>query len=841
MPLQKLQFRPGINREGTNYSNEGGWYDGDKTRFRSGFPEKLGGWARATAARFYQGVCRALINWIDLSNNNLLGIGTNLKYYINRSLGNYYDITPIARTSTGLSSPFTTISGSQIITVVDATYSPSIGDFVTYSGATAFNGLVATDLNTEFQITKIDNSTTYEITLPVGTTPNASSSGGGTVTATYQINIGLPAYTIGNGWGAGVWNGTNVSNTYFTTLTYTSGTTPWVLLNAIDTTINVTSTTSFPATGTIQINGEIITYTGKTSTSFTGCTRGVNDMVTPGSTTLNGALNATATTITVTSTSTFTVPTARSYGVVRVDNEIISYSGVTLTTLTGCIRGINGTTATTHSTGATIAQYAGVEHGYRPTAGTPAPVPVYSVIGYYGSTGWGSSTTGAGIGIAQQLRLWTHDNYGQDLLLAPRGGAIYYWINNVSTFARAITLSKAATDNFYDGNYVPLKTNQIIVSDVSRFAIAMGSNSYVSGTPTTPYDPLLVRWSDQENAYQWIPDITNQSGEQRLTNGSYIVQAKKNRQEINIWTDAAIYSMQYLGPPYVFGFQLLMDNISIMSPNSAIIVNNVAYWMGTDKFYMYSGVVSTLPCSVRQYIFEDVNYDQKFQIVAGSNEGFNEVWWFYVSNDEVVLATQESRPPTIDKYVIYNHLERIWYYGTLRRTFWLDTPLQAYPLTAQGLIPSGTNTDANHTSTSYGTLIFQESGVDDNSTATTAPIYAYIQSSDFDIGDGHNFGFVWRILPDVNFNGSNVNNPTVTMTVKPRQNSGTQYGSADSPIVTSGNNYTYKNQYTVQQFTGQVYTRLRGRQMAFEIESADLGVAWQLGSPRIDIKDDGRR
>jgi hypothetical protein len=542
-------------------------------------------------------------------------------------LGNYYDVTPLAHTSNNLTNPFTTISGNQIITVVDATYSPSVGDFVTYSNAVGFNGLTSENLNTEFQITKIINSTTYEITLPVGTTPNASGSGGGSavVDAAYQINVGLPAYTIGNGWGAGVWNGTNVSDIYNTTLTYTSGTTPWVLLNAISTTINVTSTASFPATGTIQINGEVITYSGKTSTSFTGCVRGVNDMTSPGSTTLNGALNATATTITVTSTTSFTVPTARSYGVVRVDNEIITYAGVTPTTLTGCVRGRNGTTAATHLTGATIAQYAGVEHGYRPTAGTPTPVTVYSVLGFYGSTGWGSATTGAGVGIAQQLRLWTHDNYGQNLLMAPRGGPIYYWQNNVSTFPRAVTLASAATFNGYQGDYVPEKTNQVIVSDVSRFVIAMGANSYVDGDPITDFDPLLVRWSDQENLYQWIPDITNQSGEQRLTNGSYIVQAKKNRQEINIWTDAAIYSMQYLGPPYVFGFQLLMDNISIMSPNSAIVVNNVAYWMGTDKFYMYSGVVSTLPCAVRQYIFEDVNYDQKFQIVAGSNEGFNEI------------------------------------------------------------------------------------------------------------------------------------------------------------------------------------------------------------------------
>lgn len=738
MPLQKLQFRPGVNREGTNYSNEGGYYDCDKIRFRSGFPEKLGGWTRATPERFYQGVCRAMINWVDLKNNNLIGLGTHLKYYLNRSLGNYYDITPIAHTSTGLTDPFATIDGSQTITVTDATYSPAVNDFVTFSNATGFNGLSASDLNHEFQITRIVNSTTYEITLPAGTTPNATSSGGGTVDAVYQINTGLPAYTTGNGWGAGVWNGVNVATTFNTLLDYTSGTTPWVFLNASSTTINVVDTSDFPASGTILINAELITYSGKTSTSFTGC-----------------------------------------------------------------VRGTNGTTAAVHA--------------IRPTAGTVSPIYIYSVVGYFGTTGWGEATEGAGTGVSQQLRLWTNDNYGQDLLIAPRSGPIYYWLNNTSTFAPAVEL---ATDAPIVG------TNQVIVSDVSRFIIAMGCNSYTDITNT--FDPMLVRWSDQGDSYKWAPAVTNQAGEQRLTNGSYIMQAKKNRQEINIWTDSALYSMQYLGAPYVWGFQLLMDNISIMSPNSAIIVNNVAYWMGTDKFYTYSGTVATLPCSLRQYIFEDVNYDQRFQIVSGSNEGFNEVWWFYVSNDEVVAAAQTGRPPTIDKYVIYNHLERIWYYGALSRTFWLDTPLQQYPLAAFG-------------DSSTGTMLFHENGVDDNSTAVTQPIYAYIQSSDFDIGDGHNFGFVWRILPDVNFNGSTVNNPSITMTVRPRQNSGTPYGFADSPVVTSANNYQNVRKYNVQEFTGQVYTRLRARQMAFKIESGDVGVAWQLGSPRIDIKDDGRR
>ena len=737
MPLQKLQFRPGINKEGTNYSNEGGWFSCDKIRFRSGFPEKLGGWVRATAGRFYRGVCRALINWVDLGNNNLIGIGTHLKYYINRSL--YYDITPLAYTSSpALNNPFAVTSGVQIITVTDTQYAPNIGDFVTYSGATGFAGLSASDLNTEFQVTNVINSTTYEITLPAGITPSSTTSGGGAaVVARYQISIGLPAYTIGNGFGAGVWNGVNVNTTLSTNLTYTSGPTPWILLDNASTTINVVDTTGYPTSGTLLIDDELITYSGKTPTSFTGCVRGF---------------------------------------------------------------------------GASNPDY----HGLRPTAGTPDPVVVYSVLGNLGSTGWGDATTGAGIGVAQQLRLWTHDNFGEDLVFAVRGGPIYYWNNNTSTFPRGVPLN---TD-------VPIiGTNQVVVSDVSRFVIAMGCNTF--GDPTT-FDPMVVRWSDQENPLVWTPLATNQSGEQRLSNGSYIVQARKTRQEIVIWTDAAVYSMQYLGPPYVWGFQLLMDNISIISPNAAITVNNVSYWMGVDKFYMYSGRVETLPCALRQYVFEDINFDQRFQVFAGTNEGYNEVWWYYVSNDEVAAATQAGRPPSVDKYIIYNYLERIWYYGSLPRTFWLDSALQASPLAAYG--------DEN-----TGTLLFHENGVDDAATEVTLPINAYIQSSDFDIGDGHNFGFVWRILPDVNFNGSSVNNPKVTLTLLPRQNSGAAYGAADTPLVTSANNYAIARQYEVQQFTGQVYTRLRGRQMSFKIDSNALGTTWQLGSPRIDIRNDGRR
>jgi len=323
----------------------------------------------------------------------------------------------------------------------------------------------------------------------------------------------------------------------------------------------------------------------------------------------------------------------------------------------------------------------------------------------------------------------------------------------------------------------------------------MGANPYDPLDSETDFDPMLVRWSDQENPYEWVPAVTNQSGEFRLSNGSFIMCARSTRQEILVWTDSAIYSMQYLGPPYIWGFQILMDNISIMSPNSMITINNVTYWMGVDKFYMYSGRVETLPCSLWQYTFEDINRDQAFQVFCGGNESYNEVWWFYCSTNSNV----------IDKYIIYNYLERTWYYGTMGRTAWLDSGLRQYPMAA----------DYNNR------MLFHESAVDDVSGTSPVPINAYVQSSDFDIGDGHNFGFVWRILPDVNFNGSNVNNPYVTMKVKPRQNSGAPYGTADNPDVQSTQNYTNVRNYDIQQFDGQVYTR--GSNLAIDIVLIVLG------------------
>ena len=430
--------------------------------------------------------------------------------------------------------------------------------------------------------------------------------------------------------------------------------------------------------------------------------------------------------------------------------------------------------------------------------------------GPWSRLGWGSGfTTGFGL----QLRLWSQANFGEDLLFSPRGGAFYLWQPGGGATPAYGTRGTAVT-----GTDVPSKINLIMVSDTSRIVICFGCNDY-GAYDSTPQDPLLIRWSEQESYTGWTPAATNQAGSYRLSHGSEIVAALQTRQEIIVWTDASIYSMQYLGPPFVYGFTLLADNISIVSPNAMATAAGVVYWMGVDKFYVYSGRVETLPCSVRQFIFNDINRDQEAQFNAGTNEGFSEVWWNYCSKNSTV----------IDRYVIFNYLDRVWYYGTLDRTAWLDSPLRQFPMAA----------------TAGNIVVFHEAAVDDGSTNPPSAINSYIQSSDFDIGDGHNYGYVWRMIPDITFDGSDTrgetsDKPYVQFTVRPKQNPGSGYGAALSPTVTSAQSYAGQTTYNVQQFTEIVYSRVRGRQMAFKVESNSVGTQWQLGVPRIDVRADGR-
>lgn len=915
MPLQKLAFRPGLYREGTSYSNEGGWYDGDKVRFRSGLPEKIGGWTQVSSSQF-NGICRSLWTWVDLSSNIYIGVGTTSKYYIYNG-GLFNDVTPIYQTSTLTTSSIATTASSTAVFITDTTYNPSVGDFINFPNSTTVGGVI---LSGQYSVATVTTPSSYSITVPSAATSTAF--GGTGVVVQYLYPTGANSYTISNGWGTGPWGGV------LNAVTATLPNNPFSVTSASSTVI-----VSQPAHGIPT--GNYVSFSG--ATSITGSNIPASY--------INNTYQVTSLTA---STYSITLPYSYAGSFVTGKQYIIATTGTTNFTAIGASSNSPATlfTATGPGTGTGTATI--VSNTTTTGGGNTVIVQEQS-----GTRGWGTAYSGT-TGVGNQLRLWTNDNYGQDLVIAPRGGAIYYWqaANGVGT--RSVSLASLAnstastittgsyasgagtvivssalgiypyayvtgtgipantqvsssyvigstsvplTNNTtatqsaasltfsYAGQYVPVSTLQVITSAIQEFVIAFGSNSYNGGTYSSTFNPMLVRWSDQANAYQWVPQVTNQSGEFALSNGSFIMGARATRQEILIWTNTALYTMQYVGYPYVWSFQILMDNISVMSPNCMVTINNITYWMGTSKFYKYDGTVHTLPSALRQYIFDDLNQNQSFQVFAGANEGFNEVWWFYVSN--------ESINNSIDKYVIYNYLDNAWSYGTFETytlgptaivsgnqyviastgtTDWTlagapNNNVGTYFIATNTTVGTGTvwamngrsawlqdNIQSNPVAADYNNrLLYHESGVDDAATSQVQPIYAYIQSSDFGImasdnnNSGQHFGFVWRILPDVNFNGSNTTNtalnPQVTFSILPRQNSGTAYGTADAPTVTSSQSYAYPTpqEYTIQQFTGEVYTRIRGRQMSLKVWSNQLGTQWQLGIPRYDVKQDGRR
>lgn len=696
MPLQKLVIKSGCQREATRYSAEGQWVESDRVRFRSGFPEQIGGWVKVSD-NTYLGVCRSLFSWTTLSSVTYIGVGTNLKFYVNRD-GIFYDITPIRSTVTLGADPFAVVNGSKTVTVTATTHGARVGDFVTYSGATAVAGLTIVG---EYQITLSTSANSYQI--EAATPANATTSGGGAaVVAAYQINTGpatqLPAY----GWGAGYWGYSTWGNA---TQTEGSEIRLWSQSNYGEDLIFCPryggmyywDASVGPGTRAVAVNtkGGVVTFTVASPTQMT----------------LTTALSI-GTSFTLTSTGT--LPTGLSAATTYY-----------IETLTGNV--------------ATIVT-------------TPGGAEV--------------NVTGAGSGV-----------------------------NSIATLLD-----------------VPLYQHQLMVSDTSRFTLAFGCNDLGS----TVIDPMLIRWSDQENILDWYPQATNQAGSLRLSRGSEIYSTLQVRQEILVWTNTALYSLQYLGAPLVWGATLMDGNISATHPNSVVLASGVVYWMGINKFYMYDGRVQTLNCDLRQYVFSDINYEQEYQVFGTTNEAFNEVWWFYCSADSL----------EVDKYVIYNYLEKIWYYGTMGRTAWLDAGLDNAPIAA----------------TYRNQLVYQETGVVDGEGAVDVAINSFITSSQFDLQDGHNFAFVWRMLPDLTFRGSDENvTPQVTMTLLPLQNSGSGYtvppsvgGSNSAPVVRIGS-------YDVDQFTGQINTRIRARQMSLKIECNTLGTQWQLGYPRLDIKSDGRR
>jgi len=618
--LQKLQFKPGINRETTSYSNEGGWFDCDKIRFRFGLPEKIGGWVKKSGASFL-GSCRALHPWVALDSSQYIGVGTHLKYYIEEG-GAFNDVTPIRSTTAAGDVTFSATDGSTVITVSDTAHGAIEGDFVTFSGAVSLGGLITADiLNAEFQIASIIDDDSYTITSSVAANSSDSGDGGASVVGAYQINIGLDTTIAGNGWGAGFWS--------------------------------------------------------------------------------RGA--------------------------------------------------------------------------------------------------WGS---GASLdAVTDTLRIWSHDNFGEDLIINIRNGGIYYWDKTDGLANRAIALSDlTGADDF-----TPTVAKQIIVSDRDRHIIAFGADPLDDiGTQ----DPLLIRFSNQEDPLTWLPTAENTAGDLRVSSGSEIICAVETRQQILVWTDVSLHSMQFLGPPFTFGIDQISNNTTIIGPMAAIAVDDLVYWMGAEDFYAYDGRLRKLPCSVKEYVFGDFNDAQAEKVTTGLNSSFNEVWWFYPSADS----------DEVDRYVVYNYMQDIWYYGQLERTAWIDRGINSNPVAAD-----------------QGNLYFHELGYNDGSTTPALPITSYIESSQVDLSDGDSFAFIRRIIPDVTFEQSTAAEPTMDMIVKVRNFPGASYSNSNTA------NVERSATVPVEQFTDQVHLRLRGRSFALRAESDDLDVKWRLGSPRIDIRTDGRR
>ena len=647
MPLQKLQFRPGVNRETTSYSNEGGWFDCDKVRFRFGTPEKIGGWEKYSGKSFL-GTCRALKPFVALQGESYLGVGTHLKYYINEG-GGYNDITPIRETTAAGDVTFAAVNGSSTLTITDSNHGASENDFVTFSGAASLGGVItAAVLNQEYQVSRIVSANSFEVVArevaslnditidgqytptPVVADGSDTGNGGGSIVGTYQITVGLDTTVSGAGWGAGTWS--------------------------------------------------------------------------------------------------------------------------------------RGT--------------------------------------------WGSAANLTAVG--DTLRIWSHDNFGEDLIINVRNGGIYYWDKSTSSapFAPAVALSDLAGAD----PTTPTIAKQVMISDRDRHVIVFGCDPQDN---IGVQDPLLIRFSDQENPLVWSAQATNTAGDLRIGTGSEIITAVETRQQILVFTDKSLHAMQYLGPPFTFGISMLSENITIASPLAAIAVDDMVMWMGEQEFYIYSGQVQKLPCSVRSYVFNDFNQDQAEKVTAAVNSSYSEIWWFYPS----ATVTNGLMNQNIDKYVVYNYQEKVWYYGNLARSAWIDRGIGPYPIAAS----------------LDGYLYYHEFGNDDGSVNPPAGINSYIESSQMSLGAGDNFVLLSKLIPDVTFDGSSSPSPNVDFTFQTRRFPGSAYDQTTvSDIIRSST-------VPVEQYTDQVRLRMRGRSFALKIQSDNTGVEWRLGTPRVELRPDGRR
>ena len=719
MALKTLQFQPGINRDKTNYADQGGWFDGDMIRFRQGYPEKIGGWQVENFAA-YEGAARSLFSYVTTDGAVNVGIGTNSKMYV--AAGTYiHDITPIRATfvSSATDNCFTTTtSAATTVTVNIDDHLALAGDFVTFSGSAAVGGILAANLNLEFEIQTIVDADNFTITTATSATSGATGGGTG-ITAVFQLNIGSATTSGGLGFGTGTFG----RGTFGSSIAA-----PVLVFSQLSFQDNFNNDLLFNISG-----GDIYHWTYNTA---------------------------------------------------------YSNRAVELNTITG-------------------------------SKAVPEQVTkiFFAPSGHLlalGCTSFNPATSAAGVSISSITRSTTTATLTAS---GPHG---------LSTLDY-VTLS-GQIPNTYSGNF------QVTVTGATTFTYVMTSDpggsattvgSYVKATYLGTLDPLLIRWANVDATIGpqpevWSPTPTNTSGFLSIKSGSEIVTGINTRQETLIWTDESLTSMQFLGTAEAFGIQELSNQVNIMGPNVVTHSNNNVFWMGNDKFYVYSGRIDTLPCTLKQYVFEDINRDKGDTFFAGTNSQFNEIIWFYVSGSS----------NSVDRYVIYNQQEKIWYYGQLSRTAWIDTGANKFPL-----------------ATDNGNLYSHENGNDDGQRAPTVPtaITSFIQSADMAVGDGEEFVLTKRVIPDVNFINSDTSSttgaaltPEVQLTVGVRNFPGAASSTTDAASATLLRDVTTSTA-TVDQYTDQVFVRARGRQMNFKIGSTGVGVQWQLGSPRVDFKIDGRR
>lgn len=724
--LAKIQLKPGINRDATNYANSGGWFDSDYIRFRNGLPEKIGGWTRVYANQeALIGKCRKLYDWSSLTGTPYLAIPTNVKFYVDASSG-IIDITPLRRNVLLANNAIETSNGSSSITITDVNHGAVVDDYITITGAVGFNGLADGQINDEFLVDSVINSNAYTV-VSTGTANASGAGGGANVSVAYQYHRGSGTFSL-SGWGSGAWGGA-------------AGLYGWGY---------------GPGTGFTNY------YSGLWSVDNYG-----EDMVACPRDYVNS-----------TYLGTDPIATSNTSNVVTVTQINHGYTSNTAIVIAGVASDIGG-------------------------------IPVAQINGTHIITVANSNAY-----TFTTANVATSNATGGTLSLVVESTIVYWDITDSN--GPAIPIGQLGS--VYAKKYLPYVATEIIVSDQNRQIIAFGCNPYDT---TQTQDKMIVRWSDSSDPTNWdIADTTKTAGEQRLSSGSYIVTAAQNREEILIWTDASLFTMAYVGPPYGYSFNIVGSNFDIVGPNSKVIAGSIAYWMGTDNFYMYDGKIQPMPCTVRDYVFQDLSVDDGDKVYCSSDTGNNEIIWFYASESQGPAGHRE-----VDRYVVYNYLEDLWYYGTLSRTAWIDRRGHSNP--------RAVSVD--------GYLYNQESGFDDGSTSPPSPITAYIQSSPIEIEDGERYLFIKRVIPDLTFRNSTTHGaseqPSVMFTIRPQNYPGGEIGPGDGRTVTRNSAATLK----VNRFTDQVFTRLRARSVSLRVESDETGVSWRLGTPRLDMRQDGRK